>query len=172
MPFREGVDVFGPVYRYLAQDHARLDELLARSVADPKVVDMAAFEEFRAGLLRHIAMEEKVLLPDARQRSGQPLALAKQLREDHALLASLMVPTPTHELVAIIHDILEQHNPLEEGPSGVYAACEQLARDESDALLARLRATPEVPVAKHFDGPRVREHIARLLTARKRSVAE
>jgi hypothetical protein len=58
------------------------------------------FAEFRAGLLRHIAMEEKVLLPDARLRRGEPLPIAKQLLEDLALLASLMVPTPTHELVA------------------------------------------------------------------------
>jgi hypothetical protein len=37
---------------------------------------------------------------------------------------------------------------------------------EIDALIARLRATPEVPVARHFDGPRVHEHIDSLLRAR------
>jgi hypothetical protein len=54
----------GPIHRFLARDHTRLDELLRRSVADPAVVDMAAYETFRSGLLRHIAMEEKVLIPD------------------------------------------------------------------------------------------------------------
>jgi hypothetical protein len=158
--------VYGPVYEFLARDHARLDALLLRAVAHPEVLDGAAYAEFRAGLLRHIAMEEKVLLPDARRRRGEPLPIAKQLREDHALLASLMVPTPTHELVAVIREVLEQHNPLEEGPDGVYAVCEQLAGPDAQQLLHLLRATPEVPVAQHVDGPRVQAHISRQLAAR------
>ena len=158
--------MYGPVYEFLARDHSRLDALLRRSVASPEVFDRAAFAEFRRGLLRHIAMEEKVLLPDARQRRGEPLPVAEQLREDHALLASLMVPTPTHELVAVIGEVLESHNPLEEGPDGMYAACERLAGVEAQRLLERLSATPEVPVAQHVDGPRVQAHIERLLAAR------
>jgi len=58
----------GPLLRYLAQDHARMDALLLRSIAEPRVVDMRAFAEFRAGLLRHIAMEEKVCLVRAGAR--------------------------------------------------------------------------------------------------------
>lgn len=158
--------MLGPVYEFLARDHARLDALLLRSIVHPAVLDRASFAEFRAGLLRHIAMEEKVLLPDARRRHGEPLPIAKQLREDHSLLASLMVPTPTHELVVVIREVLEAHNPLEEGPDGVYATCERLAGADADALLARLLATPAVPVAKHVDGPRVQAHIARQLAAR------
>lgn len=158
--------MLGPVHEFLARDHARLDALLLQSVANPELVDRAAYAEFRAGLLRHIAMEEKVLLPDARRRRGEPLSVAQQLREDHSLLASLMVPTPTHELVAVIREVLERHNPLEEGPDGVYAVCERLAGGEAEGLLERLRATPEVPVAAHVDGPRVHAHIARQLAAR------
>lgn len=157
----------GPVHAFLAGDHARLDALLRRSVADPDVIDRAAYEELRGGLLRHIAMEEKVLLPDARRRrDGDPLPVAKQLRADHAALASLLVPTPTHAIVQAIRDILDGHNSLEERPGGVYATCEQLAGPEAEDLVARLRAVPEVPVAPHNDGPRVHEHIAKLLRAR------
>lgn len=58
----------GPVYRFLADDHARLDLLLQRAFADPDQIDLHAYSEFRSGLLRHIAMEEKVLLPAAQQR--------------------------------------------------------------------------------------------------------
>jgi hypothetical protein len=112
-------------------------------------------------------MEEKVLLPDARRRrNGNPLPVAKQLRADHAALASLLVPTPTHAIVEAIRGILEGHNKLEEGQDGLYSTCEQLAGAEADELVARLRAVPEVPVAPHFDGLRVHEHIASRLRAR------
>ena len=67
-------------------------------------------------------------MPDARRRrNGEPLAVAKQLRADHAALAGLLVPTPTHEIIATIRKVLLEHNPLEEGPGG---------------LVARVRAMP------------------------------
>ena len=156
----------GPLHRFLQEDHRRLEDLL-RCSAEPEAVDLKAYELFRAGLLRHIAMEEKVLLPEARRlRHGESLPVAKQLRADHAALASLLVPTPTHEIVAAIREVLAEHNPLEEGPAGLYAVCEQLAGTEVDALIARLQATPEVRLARHCDGPRVHEHIESLLQAR------
>lgn len=112
-------------------------------------------------------MEEKVLLPEARRRrQGEPLPIAKQLRADHAALAALLVPTPTRAIITAIREILDGHNQLEEGPAGVYETFEELAGAEAGALLGRLRAVPEVPVAPHFDGPRVHEHIASLLRAR------
>jgi len=161
----------GPLTKFLAGDHARLDALLRRAVANPALVDRSAYEEFRAGLLRHIAMEEKVLLPDARRRrGGDPLPVARQLRADHAALASLLVPTPTSAIVDTIRGILDSHNQLEEGPDGLYAICEQLAGSEVEDLAARAQAVPEVPVAPHFDGPRVHEHIANLLNARTNTV--
>ncbi|MBK8170713.1 MAG: hemerythrin domain-containing protein [Sandaracinaceae bacterium] len=158
----------GAIHAFLADDHARLDALLSRAVADADNVDRDAYAEFRAGLLRHIAMEEKVLLPDARRRrEGEGLPVAKQLRADHSALAALLVPTPTHAILAAIRGILEVHNQLEEGPAGVYTTCEELAGEEADSLLLRLRAVPEVPVAPHVDSPRVHEHIASLLKKAK-----
>jgi hypothetical protein len=151
---------------FLTHDHARLDELLGRASSGP-TVDLEPYESFRAGLLRHIAMEEKVLIPEARRRNGGvPLELAKQLRADHAALAALLVPTPTLEIIATLRMVLAQHNPLEENAGGLYAMCEQLAGADADAILARLRALPEVPLATHFDGPRAHDGIARLLRAR------
>jgi hypothetical protein len=55
----------GPLYHLLAEDHARLDGLLQRSVTEAGTIDHAAYAEFRAGLLKHISMEEKILLPAA-----------------------------------------------------------------------------------------------------------
>lgn len=157
----------GPVHDYLARDHARLDELLRRCAADKDKLDIVAYEEFRAGLLRHIAMEEKVLLPEARRlRGGEPLAAFEQLRADHAALAALLIPTPSHTIVETISSILETHNRVEEGADGVYAGCERLAGDGAHRLVDRLRAAPNVKVAAHLDEPRVHAHIARLLRAR------
>jgi len=156
----------GPLYEFLQRDHARLDELLRRSDATP-AIDHSSYESFRGGLLRHIAMEEKVLLPEARRiRGGEPLALTKQLRADHAALAALLVPTPTREIIAKIRTLLAEHNPLEEGAGGLYETCEELAGVRVDALLARVGSMPEVPLARHFDGPRAFENIDNLLRAR------
>lgn len=157
----------GLLYDYLCRDHSRLDDLLRRARAFPGVVDLPTFELFRGGLLRHIGMEEKILLPEARRlRGGEPLALAKPLRADHAALAALLVPTPTPAIVATIREVLEEHNPLEEGPGGIYEICETLAGPDVDALVARLERAPEVPLAPHFDGERAFAAIERLLRAR------
>ena len=154
----------GPVSRLLADDHRRLDGLLHRAVARPGAIDRAAYTEFRAGLLKHISMEEKILLPSAQHaRGGEPLAIAARLRLDHGALAALLVPTPTPAIVATIRNILAAHNAREEGPDGVYAVCEQLAGAAAEDLLARLRSAPEVPVSPHNDGERVMAAVHRAL---------
>ena len=84
------------------------------------MIEPTAYAEFRNGLLRHIGLEEKILLPAARAaRSGEPLAIASKLQLDHGALSSLLVPTPTPAIVAVIRAILECHNLLEESPAGV-----------------------------------------------------
>ena len=100
----EGETAFNkrPVYRFLADDHARLDLLLQRAFADPNRIDLQAYSEFRSGLLKHIAMEEKVLLPTAQQaQDGEPLPIAAKLRIQHGALAALLVPSPTCELARL-----------------------------------------------------------------------
>jgi len=154
----------GAIPRLLVDDHARLDALLQRAAARPGGIGRSAYAEFRAGLLKHISMEEKILLPAAQcARGGQPLPLAAKLRLDHGALAALLVPTPTPAIIAALRAILTAHNPLEESPGGVYARCEQLVGLGAEALLAQLRAAPEVPVAPHADGPRVLSAIRRAL---------
>lgn len=156
----------GPICDYLSRDHARLDARLNRSIARPGEIEMSSYAAFRAGLLRHIGLEEKILLPAARRtRDGAPLPLAVQLRRDHAVLAALLVPTPTLEIVGTIRELLERHNALEECPGGLYETCDLLVATNADSIAAQLRDAPEVPVAPHFDGPRVHEHIQSLLEA-------
>lgn len=146
----------GPIERFLSDDHSRLDGLLTRAVADPAALDRASYDAFRAGLLRHIALEEKVLLPAAREAlGGEALPLARRLRVEHGAIASLLVPTPTHALVTEIRKILEPHNLLEEAPDGLYATCDRLLSGRAEELVARLAAYPPVKVAAYNDGPRV-----------------
>jgi len=146
----------GPIHSFLAGDHTRLDALLRRAVAPPGAIDRPAYAEFRAGLLKHIAMEEKVLLPAAqRARGGEPLPIAAKLRLDHGAIAALLVPTPTPAIVAALRKVLAAHNAVEEGPGGLYDVCDRLAGSGSEALLAHLRAAPDVRVAPHCDGPKI-----------------
>ena len=146
----------GPIYRMLAADHARLDELIERAAADAARIDPAAYDAFRRGLLKHIAMEEKILLPAAqRLNANEPLAIASRLRLDHGALAALLVPTPTPRVAAALKAILAMHNALEEGAGGLYETCDRLAAGKAEDITAQLRTAPEVPAAPYNDGPKV-----------------
>jgi hypothetical protein len=140
------------VYRFLAADHARLDGLLRRAVADPVHIDRAAYDEFRARQLKHIAMEEKILLPATkRANDGEPLPIVAKLRRDHAAIAALLVPTPTPAIVATLRTILSDHNAIEEAAGGLYGACDEILAAEAHEILIRLRAAPDVRVNRHAD---------------------
>lgn len=139
-----------------------MDTLLQSAGAHAGQVDAAAYAQFRAGLLRHIGMEEKILLPAAqRLRGGQQLPIASKLRLDHGALAALLMPTPTGAITAMIRGILKSHNLLEEGPGGLYETCEQLAGSEVWKILAKLQAAPEVTVMAYNDGPTVMNAVQR-----------
>jgi hypothetical protein len=125
----------------LEAEHAEMERLLASG----------NFDEFRKLLLRHIGIEEKILLPAAREaRGGESLPIARDLRRDHAEIAEILVYVPTDESTARLRAILARHNPLEEGPDGLYALCEKLAGPErTRELVERIRAAPPVRVAAY-----------------------
>jgi len=156
------------VQRYLTEDHQRLDQLLHAAIADEQRFDRDAFEELRAGLLRHIGIEEKLVLPHARRKNGEPLAIARALRIEHAALASLLVPTPDHALVRQIAALLQQHNEKEEGPNGLYAQCASLGMDD---LTEEVLAARPPPLAKHFDGAGVHRTATAALAAAEQAFA-
>ena len=157
-------EVAGPISRFLADDHVRLEALLNSATAAPGEIERAAYAKFRAGLLKHISMEEKILLPDAQRRhGGQPLPVAAKLRLDHGAIAALLVPSPTPTVVAALRTILAAHNEIEEGPGGLYEVCDELAGVEAAAVVASLRAAPEVAVAQHVDSPLVEAATRRAL---------
>jgi hypothetical protein len=154
------------VTEYLAADHARLHALLERACA-PGSFDHAAFASFRAGLLRHIGIEEKLLFPAVRSaHDGEHLEAARALRVEHAAIASLLVPTPDLALAREIASLLAQHDAREEGADGVYEQCELILGEARSRVLAeRAIASGEVPVARHFDGPNVHRTAAAALAA-------
>ena len=163
----------GPLYRFFADDHRRLDAILRRAVAVAGRVDPALFEEFRGGLLRHIGMEEKVLLPAVRRaRGGEALPVARRLRLDHGAIAAMLVPTPTPEGVERLLSVLGPHNASEEGEGGLYETCDRVLAGEAAALLEQLRAFPSVPLAPHQDSPRVEKHIAETLALARAARAD
>lgn len=148
----ESAVALGPIESFMTGDHVELDRLLD-AAETPEGIDESAYRRFRGGLLRHIAMEEKVLLPLAREKLGAPLAIAAQLRADHGEIAKLLVRSPSRSIIARLAGILGRHNGLEEGEDGLYAICDRLAGDEGARIVERLRSQPVVPQAPYYDGP-------------------
>ena len=96
-----------PVIDFLVKDQRRLEGLLQSAVAHTGPVNQGTYDQFRAGLLRHIGMEEKILLPAAqRLRGGEPLPIAAKLRLDHGAIASLLMPPPSAAVIATIRAVL------------------------------------------------------------------
>lgn len=163
----------GPLHRFLCADHRRLDALLKRALSRPGRIELSPFGEFRAGILRHIAMEEKVLLPAARRALGEPLPIAARLRVDHGALAALLVPTPTPVVAVGILSVLVPHDRREEEPGGVYDACDAaLGPAEAERLVEELRSFPEVPLKPYNDGPEVMAHLEACLERSRRQWRE
>lgn len=153
-----------PVTDFLLDDHRRLEGLLQSAVAQVGAVDQGVYDQFRAGLLRHIGMEEKILLPAAqRLRGGEPLSLAAKLRLDHGAIASLLMPPPTSAIIATIRAVLKVHNTIEEGPGGLYEICDELAGSDAAQLLVKLQAAPELAVLPCSDSPAVMPAVQRAL---------
>ncbi|MFO0773314.1 MAG: hemerythrin domain-containing protein [Nitrospiraceae bacterium] len=156
----------GPIADYLGEDHARLDRLLARAVATLPGVDRETYDAFRAGLLRHIGIEEKILIPAIQaSRGGEALDLAARLRRDHAAIATLLMPSPTAQILATLREIWATHNRLEEEAKGLYAIGDGIPQSTADAqaLLEQCRAAPLPKVMPHSDTETVMTTLHRVL---------
>ena len=156
------------ISQYLTDNHSWLHALLSAASYGGRF-DVEAFEVFRASMLRHIGIEEKLLLPAVRRLRGEPIARARALRVEHAALTSLLVPTPDLALCAELEALLDTHDAQEEGEEGVYAECEQMLGAERSRALAQLAAEfSAVPVVRHFDGPGAYRTAALALAAASR----
>ncbi len=151
-----------PLHAHLAADHARLEALLdAADRGDG--FDMASYAPFRRGLLRHIGMEERIVLPTIARRGGSPAPDAQRLRLDHGAIAALLVPSPTRAIVDTLRRILTCHNAIEEREGGIYHLWSQCTSGDVDTALRLLRDHPEVPVQPHNDSPLAHQAARRAL---------
>lgn len=153
----------GDLYALMAAEHAQLDELLGKAAGESGAFRREAYQRFRERLLRHIRIEERILLPMAERKRGEALSIAARLRLDHGALAALLMLPPVDHAFRAIRAVLDAHNPLEERESGVYEQCESLAGSEIAELLAQIEATPRVPVSSWVDSPKVLAAAQRVL---------
>ncbi|MCX6144287.1 MAG: hemerythrin domain-containing protein [Ignavibacteriales bacterium] len=154
----------GPLYKFFVEDHRRLEKLLNHAAASAPKYDMTAYGEFRVGLLKHIKMEENVIIPAAQKvRDGIPLAIAPKLRLDHGALVALLVPPPSPTVVKAIRGIMSDHNRTEESQGGLYDLCERLAGEQIDGLMKKVEDVPEVPALPHRTGPNILDAAKRAL---------
>ena len=103
-------------------------------------------------------MEEKILLPAIeRLQGGRPFSDSTRIKLDHGAITALLVPVPSKSVLHAIGAILRDHNPLEEGPGGLYEVCEQLvtAGDQLEEVLKRVHSAPEIPVVPNNDKPEI-----------------
>ena len=152
------------LHELLSTDHDRLDLLLAAALRRDGTVDTDHYIEFRRGLLRHIAIEEKILFPAIRAKGGRS-ELVEQLHRDHSALAALLVPPPAAAEIHQIRSILREHNPLEENVGGLYEIAESAAGEELKTMVAAAEAIPPVTLALHADTPITRSSIEQLVRA-------
>jgi hypothetical protein len=88
--------------------------------------------------MKHIAMEEKLVIPAATAaRDGKPLHIARQLRFEHGALAALLIPPPTNGVLTVIRKLFKHHHYLEEGEGGLYEVCERLNEETSADILTK-----------------------------------
>jgi hypothetical protein len=152
------------LYTFFVNDHRRLESLLNKAASNIEHIDLATYSEFREGLLRHIGIEEKILLPAIKKlQNGLPYYAADTLRVEHGALAALLVPTPNKKIVTALRAILNHHNGLEESPKCLYRVCESLFGANVETIMDDVKKYPPVPVARHLDTSKVLEATRRAL---------
>jgi hemerythrin superfamily protein len=152
------------LYQFFTNDHRRIEELLDKATEDPNNIEMEYYHRFRAGLLTHIKMEEKILFPAAQRANGNiPLPIAAKLRLEHGALTALMVPPPTPSLIKVLRHVLDKHDMAEEEPGGMYDVCESLTQHQTREILEELAKISETPLHDHNIAPYAMEAAKRAL---------
>jgi hypothetical protein len=159
----EGVTMSGPLHSFLAAEHRELEGAFREATAEPATIDGEKYARFRSGLLKHIAAEEKILIPAAKTASAAIVPVARRIRTQHGAITALLAPPPSPTIVRALHAILESHDALEEMQGGLYDLCESIVGARSNEILTRLRAAPDVPVSPHSHEPEVIDSVRRIL---------
>ncbi|MEW5741657.1 MAG: hemerythrin domain-containing protein [Myxococcota bacterium] len=151
-----------PVTRLLAVEHAESQAKLDACVRSGEV-DLKRFDEFRHNLLRHIAIEERVLMPALTKALGKAPLFQNGLRKDHAGIAALCVPTPTREWLEDLKELLAHHQRVEEAPGGFYALLDQHVGGDPH-LLEQVARFPRLSLPDFVRGPKVRDLLEEVLS--------
>lgn len=114
---------------------------------------MVLYDEFRRGLLRHIGIEEKIVLPLLRSVAGCGFDMEAQLRLEHGAIAALLVPPPAPELLFALMGLLQRHNHLEEDPETLYQLLDDCVRAAGDDILRKVVEFPDVPLSRFINNP-------------------
>lgn len=129
----------------LEQEHLRLTSQLEACHGPLGVTHPEAFEAFRRALVRHIAIEEKVLAPALRARLGAAVDGAlKDLKQDHMALVTLVVPEPCDEWFEDLREFLVHHFAVEEAEGGLHALALAHLADAQAELAEAVRLLPAV----------------------------
>jgi iron-sulfur cluster repair protein YtfE (RIC family) len=137
----------------LSRDHDRLDALEEAAFAQRSAGDFpmacALYEEFAAGLRRHIGFEEEILFPAFEQRTGIPPTAGPTavMRVEHREIEDLLkricagmadAEAPAEALRRRFHAVLVDHNIKEERV--LYPTTDRLlGPEDSDALVASIQ---------------------------------
>ncbi|HOJ02455.1 MAG TPA: hemerythrin domain-containing protein [Bacteroidota bacterium] len=139
---------------YLERDHRRLEHVFSYACdIGAGVVDMDLYNEFRSGLLRHVGIEEKIVLPLLRKHLPGGFPMEAQLRLDHGALAALLVPPPEHEVVTVIRNLLTRHNALEEAHGTLYDLLDSCAELDEGNIFEQIKRYPAVPLSRYINNP-------------------
>jgi hypothetical protein len=147
----------------LAAQHRRIEQLFLTATADPGSVDASMYDEFRSILLRHIAIEENIVLPLLRKhlRGGFPMEL--QLRIEHDALAALCVLSPGPEVLYSMHALLIRHDRLEEAHGTLYDLFDDCARREPESIVEQIATFRYSATPRYINNPLTLEYARRAI---------
>lgn len=152
------------ISEYLANDHDRLDGLLIQVITPTGEINTNAYHQFRQGLLRHIGIEEKILIPALQSNlTDEMKKTLDRIRMDHSAIVALLVPPPSPAIISALKSILTGHNELEEANSGFYEQADTSEEQSPQQLAERVKNFPEVKSLPNNPDPKVLEATRRAL---------
>lgn len=131
---------------FLTQTHEELRDLLDKSLS-VEGVQLEPYEAFRTELLKHIGVEEHIVLPLVEERSPQRFFALKQIRLEHRAIGMLLALQPSGEIITVIRNLLKKHDFLEETPDTLYDILDDCCADDQPELLKRIREYPGLPLS-------------------------
>lgn len=140
------------ISNYLATDHKRCDQLFASAEEMVAKSDWngaaAGFGQFHDELLRHFAMEEKIMFPAFEARTGMTQGPTAVMRSEHSQMTDLLNRMSgainRKDANSYLGDadtlliLMQQHNVKEE--QMLYRMADQVLASEQDEVVGRMRA--------------------------------